>query len=145
MLPLINHDPGFGRSEVVIICPDIWFQKFSWWGFTYRLAGKSKTTGKHGALKQRGEPCVYTFKGYTVVYLQYTWKSQYHAVSILDVVLLLDLPVVFFSCSFACRFPMILMKNHLQPCAFSRCQGATSRTLRTPSKASREGPIYRLQ
>ena len=51
----------------------------------------------------------------------------------------------FFSCSFACRFPMILMKNHLQPCAFSRCQGATSRTLRTPSKASREGPIYRLQ
>ena len=40
---------------------------------------------------------------------------------------------------------MILMKNHLQPWAFSRCQGATSRTLRTPSKASREGPIYRLQ
>jgi hypothetical protein len=34
---------------------------------------------------------------------------------------------------------MILMKNHLQPWAFSRCQGATSRTLRTP------GPIYRLQ
>ena len=57
--------------------------------------------------------------------------------------LLLDLPVVF-SCSYACRFPMTLMKNHLQPWAASLPRGNFP-DIKNSFKSLAEGPIYRLQ